>query len=201
MSDNEISVALSVPIGILCSFVVWWVLNFIISPKILFSKNISKIPYGNGFAYRFKFENTGSRDIFDIKLIAKLRIKSLIENLNNNYEVIYLPLDNDYIPLIESTRKRSARIRSVPRIELKYIEEKNLKYFPENISAAIKNGNPDLEEVMKLGSKADLQLFVIGYDSISGAKKIFSSKAYAPEDIKLGYFDKHGLNVESSEKT
>ena len=51
--------------------------------------------------------------------------------------------------------------------------------------------NPQLlEHLMKLGTKATLQVFMFGYDEFSGARKLFGPKVYAITDIKRRKFPK-----------
>ena len=52
-----------------------------------------------------------------------------------------------------------------------------------------------LEELMNAGSDSTLQVIGFGYDSFSGTRKVFESKIYTINDIKLGKFDKNSLNI------
>lgn len=188
-----ITLILSVPIGAFSSLIAWWILNYCIKPRIEFSDNVSRIDENSKSFYRFKFENCGNRRILDSTIFAKLRIKGL--KYFTNWEVIYLPLDNDHIPIIKSTKKKGKKLREVPRLELGLIDNKYFRFLPDFIQEKIQNDTITLEELMNLGNKSDLVLFVSGYDEISGALKTFESKPYKVEDIKKGKFDNFGLNV------
>ena len=191
--EKWISLLVSVPIGAISSLIAWWILNYCIKPKIKFSDNISRIDEDSKSFYRFKFENSGRRRIVDSEIIAKLRIKGL--KYSTNWEVIYLPLDNNRIPIIKSVKKEKNKLREVPRLELGLIDQKYFRFLPDKIKQMIIDDSIKLEDLMNLVSKTELILIVSGYDEISGAKKTFESKPYKIDDIKKGKFDNYGLNV------
>lgn len=188
-----ITLLLSVPIGAISSLIAWWILNYCIKPEIRFSEDISKINEFSKSFYRFKFENCGKRNIFDSELVAKLRIKGL--KYSTNWEVIDLPLDNNRIPVINSIIKGDRKVREVPRIELGLIDSKHFRFLNDSVKTKIQDDSITLEELMGLGAKSELILYVTGFDEISGARKTFESKAYKLSDIKEGKFNNYGLNV------
>lgn len=188
-----ISIFISIPIGAFSSLIAWWVLNYWIKPKINFSNDISRLDVDNKSFYRFKFENSGTRRILDSEITAKLRIRGL--KFSKNWEVIYLPLDNDRIPVIHSIKKYYKKIREVPRIELSFIDLKYYRFLPERIIDKIQKDTITLEELMNLGIDSELILYITGFDEISGARKTFESKPYKVSDIKKGPFDNYGLSV------
>ena len=192
--ETWITLLLSVPIGAISSLIAWWILNYCIKPEIRFSEDISKINENSKAFYRFKFENCGKRNIFDSELVAKLRIKGL--KYSTNWEVIYLPLDNNRIPVIKSINKSDKKLREVPRIELGLIDSKHFRFLSKSIKMKILDDSITLEELMKLGNDSELILYVTGFDEISGARKTFESKAYKISDIKEGKFNNYGLNVD-----
>ena len=191
--ETWVTIFISIPIGAISSLIAWWILNYCIKPKIIFSNDISRIDEHNKPFYRFKFENCGSRRILDSQIIAKLRIKGL--KYSTNLEIIYLPLDNEFIPIIKPTKNDLKKIREVPRLELGLIDSKYFRFLEDNIKEKIKNDKITLEELMTLGIESELILYVTGFDEISGAKKTFESKPYKITDIKKGKFNSSGLNV------
>ena len=192
--NDWLIILISIPLGAFSSIIAWWILNFWIKPDIKFSEDISMTYYDSIPIYRFKFENSTLRKIIDISLIAKLRIKGL--RFKSTWEVIYLPLDNDIIPTINSSKRKQNVTREVPRLELGLIETKNFRYLPNEVKEKVENNTLSLEELMNLGSESELILYVTGYDGISGAKKTFESKPYKISNIKNGIFSKTGLNIE-----
>jgi hypothetical protein len=114
--ETWITILISIPLGALSSLIAWWILNYWIKPEIKFSDSISKTESDSIPIYRLKFENCGKRKILDNVLIAKLRIKGI--RYKSNWEVIYLPIDNDRIPIIKPVKGKTNVIREVPRLEL-----------------------------------------------------------------------------------
>ena len=188
-----ITIFISIPIGAISSLIAWWILNFAIKPKVKFSDDISKIIQNSTAFYRLKFENAGKRKILECTIIAKLRIKGI--SFKTNWEVLYLPLDNDFVPILKSSTIKKKRLREVPRLELNIIDSKYFRFLPDKITDKIKDNSIELEDLLRLGTEAELRLIVSGYDGISGAKKTYESKPYKISDIKKGKFDNHGLNV------
>jgi len=187
-----ITLLISVPIGAISSLIAWWILNYCIKPKVTFSEDISRTFEDTKSFYRFKFENSGKRKIVDVEAIAKLRIKGL--KYTTNWEVIYLPLDNSHIPIIRSVKKEKEKLRELLRLELGLIGLNYFRFLPVNITDKITDDSITLEELMNLGTEAELILIISGYDEISGAKKTFEYK-YQESDIKDGIFNRTGLNV------
>ena len=173
--------------------IAWWVLNYCIKPKISFSDSIARDDESKTSFYRFKFENNGSRRILDCEIIAKLRIKGL--KYSTNWEIIYLPLDNEKIPIIKSIKTKNKKLREVPRLELGLIDNRYFRFLPPDIKGKIEANTIKLEELMKLGKTSELILIVTGFDEISGAKKTFESKPYHLTDIKKGKFQNSGLKI------
>jgi hypothetical protein len=80
MWETIIALIISIPIGIACSIIAWWILFRKVVPCISFSDEISKTRLedsDSGFCYRVKFENSGRRDIIDLQIHAYLRIVGL----------------------------------------------------------------------------------------------------------------------------
>ncbi|MDB5226899.1 MAG: hypothetical protein JWN78_1092 [Bacteroidota bacterium] len=184
---------ISVPLGAFSSLIAWYILNHLIKPKIKFSDWISKLYENNVPFYRFKFENNGKRNIVEVEITAKLRIKGL--RFTNNWEVIYLPLDNNNIPIIYSIKSKNKILREVPRLELSIIEPRYYKFLSEVIVKRINSGNITLEELFSLGTHAELILIISGFDEISGARKTFCSEPYTLNRIKEGIFENNGLEI------
>lgn len=65
--------------------------------------------------------------------------------------------------------------------------------FPKALHKKAKDKQLTLEDLLSLGSRAKLEMFVSGYDEFSGAWKVFSSKEYLLEDIINGRF--RGLSI------
>lgn len=195
------SFLVGIPVGILGSLFAWWILFHRIVPRILFSPSISKTKTDDnksGYRYRFKFENIGKRNIIDLEVFAKLRIKAVSPSYPNNWAVIFIPLEYDRIPKLRTVKK--SHLREVIRLRVDKIDEFNNPVYPESIRLKCKESSILLEDIMALGADATLQIFVFGYDEFSGARRVFESKLYKLNDIKFGPFDKKGLEVIEANK-
>jgi hypothetical protein len=70
----------------------------------------------------------------------------------------------------------------------------NLMY-PDEIRQKAKKKELLLEDLLCLGSDAFLEINLFGYDEFSGSRKLFVSKRYRLQDIKLGKFRCSGMDV------
>jgi len=187
--DPVLSNFLGIITGILSSLVTWWLLFHGLVPRIKFSEFISKLPLTENpskFKYRFKFENVGPRALIDAQIQARLSIKGL--QFENSWTVFKLTFNSSgekkaEIPLISSKHNRVLRfyINSVQGI-------KESKLLPEEIRLKASNGSILLEDLLILGSSASMTGYVFGYDTFSGARKLFISKKYRINDIRIGRF-------------
>ncbi|MDR1792099.1 MAG: hypothetical protein LBR36_01445 [Bacteroidales bacterium] len=167
-------------------------------------KTISKLPTKENkskYKYRFKFENIGKRNIIDIEVIVRLRIKGLKPDLPRNWEVIYLPttaLEYKKIAIIRPVSKTKIRpVLEIKTYECDYFQK---EFFPSEIKEKSQNGTLTLEEVMQLGTKSEFQILIFGTDTFSGARKFFESKFFGKGDIIEGYFDRNGVEVQGQIK-
>ena len=195
MCNFLISVLVSSLIGVGASFFVWWLTFKHWTPKLEFGKTISKLPTEENkskFKYRFKFENTGKRNIIDIEVIVRLRIRGIKTDFPNNWEVIYLPtssLDYKKVAIVRPTSK--SRIR--PILEIKPYE---CDYFQKDfIKTKAKKNVLTLDDIMQLWPDSEFQIMMIGTDEFSGARKFFESTTFNKNDIVQGHFDKNGVDV------
>jgi hypothetical protein len=187
--DNLLTNLLGFLVGLLTSFLTWWILAHWIIPKIEFSKDISKLKTeddGSGYMYRIKFINVGRRGLIDMQVVARLLIKGL--SIPRNWVTIKIPLEwngsyKTEIPKLSAKSNRIIRLflSSSPDLQMN-------SYIPEVIRDKARLGKLTLEELLSLGSRAKLTIWVFGYDEFSGARKLFKSYEYQAEDIKDGRF-------------
>ncbi len=191
---------ISLFIGIISSYISWWILFKIIVPKIKFSDKISKIPSesSKGFGYRVKYHNCGRRNIIDITINIRLRIKGLFKDRKMTWKVIYLETEPEMKakPLIKPSKEGG---------NLVYINVNDTKYFSNPIfPIAIRDKHNKrellLEDILKLGDERKLEIILSGYDEFSGARKVFISKSYYIDDIVTAKFLEKSLEIDYTKK-
>jgi hypothetical protein len=171
-------------LGIIASFLVWYLVYHIIVPKIEFFPNIYKQRSNenhSGFRYVAKIKNVGKRDIIDVEIFIKLRIKGLYHK-QSLWKGIYIPVDDERIPKIKSQKDDTKR--TAVQMCLSKIKAISTKSFPDEVKEKLNNETLLLEDLLRLGNERELQIFVFGYDPYSGSRKMFESKVYGMNDIE-----------------
>jgi len=186
--------------GVGASYLVWWLTSKYYVPKIRFSEEISKLRTNDNpsnFKYRFKFENYGKRNIFDLEIIVRLRIKGLREGFPKNWEVIYIPtstLEYKRVAIVKPVTTDEFR----PVLEIKTYECDFFQqdFFPEEIRVMSRLKTLTLDDVLNIGEDANFQIMINGTDEFSGSRKFFGQKTkYTSNSIAEGLFDMYGLDV------
>jgi hypothetical protein len=202
---NYFEFLLGVAAGIATNFFVWWVLFHWLDPDIQFSPQLSKVPRARTeldkaqFRYRVKLENSGRRRAIDIEIMARLRVKGL--KTPQIWNILYVPLRSNgdvshRIPFMDPAKTGVVANRKIIFLHLNSSDTlPHWSIFPEEIRQRAENRELLLEELLSIGSKADLQFYAYAYDSFSGTRKLFVSKRYTAEDIAEGPFAQDGLNV------
>lgn len=205
ISELIISNAIGLVLGLGTSFFSWWVLFHKIVPKIEFCPYISKIPRGKdgGFSYRIKFKNTGKRAIIDVQCTARLVVDW--EGTKKNWTVAYIPLNSsgDRKTELPKVGKGGSRVLY---FYLKDITTFKISHkYPDEFREKASENTITLEDILALGEKSEIKIYVTGYDEFSGSKKVFESKYFSVSDIKNGVFkdldvvSEHSCREEQSE--
>ncbi len=185
--------------GVAASFFVWWWTFKYLVPKINFADSISRLETdenNSGFRFRLKFENSGSRNIIDLQVLIRLRIKGIRQEYQSNWEVVYIPTSSlDYRNVAIVRPASSGGLR--PLLEIKTYECEYFKknVFPQQIRDLANNNQLTLDDVLEIGAEANFQILALGYDEFSGSRKFYESKSYTKNDIINGHFDLNSLNI------
>ena len=99
-------------LGIIASILAWYILFHHVVPKIEFFPKIYKEENDenpSGYRYLIRFRNLGFRNIIDVKIVAKLRIYGIYDFKKWAWKAIYIPIDDNKIPKINSQKKSLKR--------------------------------------------------------------------------------------------
>lgn len=164
---------------------VFWILTFKVSRTyIIFADQLIKSDRIKKGGYRFKFANIGYRDLIEVTVAAKLRIKG-----TNSNQVV--PLDvtgygGGGFVIILPGMKTYYKLKGFGniRIMLVFMSKSAQKRLSKLIDFKKKKHKIELKDVFKTcGEKVEIVIYVYGNDSITGARKMFKSKVYTICDI------------------
>ncbi len=189
MSDIVISNILGFVLGILASFVSWWILFHALVPKVAFGNALCRAPTSDdasGWKYLFQFANIGRRLLIDVQIRARLAVPR--PDRPGLWNVVTLALDWDgekklEIPKVKNKGHLAYRlfINQVPDFQQSSL-------YPEFVREKATRGQLSLDDLLKPPVNGKLTVYVAGFDELSGARKLFASKAYIAQDIKEGRF-------------
>jgi hypothetical protein len=163
----------------------WLVIAHWIVPSISIISEIRKTASNenpSGYKYRINICNQGRRDAVDLEFFAKLRIQGLINGEPKIWRAIYIPVDDPRIPKMKSNRKKKSHM-SV-QLLVNSLSSYARDCLPKHLQKQLDERKLLLEDLMKLGKNARLQVAVFGYDSFSGARKLFESSELDEAFIK-----------------
>jgi len=193
-----ISILAGIVSGLLATWIFWYILYYVLSPKIEFSPSISKTKSesrGCGFQYRVKLHNSRKRIAVDAKLQAFVLIPGL--TIKRTDDIFYIPLGTSRIMEI-LPKSYSGNVRKIIHLNLdkdhftKIFQRNN---FPDSIRTLAFEKKISLEDILSLDEEAYIKFVIKVADSVSGATKVFSSKKYFKRDVIYGYFKKDSLDV------
>lgn len=195
MAEFLLAQGVGLVIGLVTSFFSWWVLVHGLAPSLEFSEKLTKrdIRYSvenkSGYIYQFKLYNSGKRKAVDVEVFAKLKVTGLYSEKEISHYVFDIPLTSDgnysyRIPSITNRRKGKSNLHFLWLYIDSATEFETLALLPENIRTKAKQNTLLLEDILSLGTKAELYLQAFGYDEFSGARRHFVSEPYTIENIE-----------------
>lgn len=205
LSNPLVAQVLGLVVGLLTSFFSWWVLFHWIAPVLSLSPYISKttdksLPEdaadASGVRYRLKYINIGRRAIVDLEIRAFIRIKGLDQAISWTVFDLRMNSDGDRInsfARIDPFRK--SKIRHLVRLYPNGIINCTRHPFPDHIRSKARERALLLEDLLSLGTAAELCVIASGYDEFSGARKV-QQFVYRHSDVRAGPFRNHSLEVE-----
>lgn len=188
-------------LGVLASWIVWFVVSRCIVPRIEFSKYLSRTQpnYQDNPLYRFRLRNKGRRQVIDIDIFFRIRIKGINPRFPDTWEIIRIPLGNPYnhIPFLPAPSKSKYASQTIS-IEAGSCEKFSRSFMPEDIRKKYHKKTLTLDDVFSITEEVEGEVIAFGYDEFSGARKMFRSKKYKKGDIRDGRFKHNCISIESA---
>jgi hypothetical protein len=181
-----VSTLVSVPTGILTSFVFWWWVTRRLAPRIAWS-SVLVIPSATTHTGtdhdqpRVKTVNLGRRDAVDLQVKAQLRVPHDVDNIGSPMSIVDLPTSVEWLPRLQRGSLRYVRLclEQVPPSELRRVGAVvGREPAPGCGLAEFLRGHPD----------ATVRLYLFAYDEFSGARKMFVSPDYGASTMVEGSF-------------
>lgn len=195
-----------------------WAIDIVFSDKLEKSKSIRN-GETNLYRYRFKCVNMGKRDLTEVTIIARLKVKTDPNSSIINTECITVG-DGCVIPLIykmyskkeqkdaskpENRKKYRPRIYVLSMNEVAYIEYSKTIY-KKSIRDKARARTLTLGDIFEAYPEASITIYMFGNDCVTGTRRYYASKEYKKEDISPGKFkpfegiDKHSCFAQMLKK-
>ena len=180
-----ISTVLSVPIGILSSFLFWWWLARWLAPRVQWSSGLAVPPESartdtDHDQARVKVVNSGRRDAIDLQISAHLRIPAGPDG-ENSLLIVELPTSIQNLPRL---RRGSFRYVRLCFDQIAAQERARLMFATDKPALG-----DDLATTLALTPGAAVRIYLFAYDSFSGARNMFVSPDYTSAHVVTGAFD------------
>jgi hypothetical protein len=188
-------------VGLFTSFFSWWVLFRWLTPSIALSDSICKstnvVVSTDGVertetTYKLQFKNDGYRTIIDFQVRALIRIKGLVNPESSTWRVAHIVMLEDggktyFYPNVAPFRR--SKIRWTLPLHINRIESFRTSPYPADIRAKAEAKSLLLEDLLSLGTAAEVRVIESGYDEFSGARKMYE-RTYHLDDVKVWKFKK-----------
>lgn len=178
--------------GLCLSFVLWWLLNHYLVPKLEFSEELSRRPVTydkQGVRHQFAFKNTGKRSIINIRLKARVRIPLRNKKGTTILNFFDISLSNNEI----FEMKPGVMLRM--SLDLHDSSSLNTPLLDKSITVKVNARELTVDDLFECYPNAVFFVQIIGTDIYSNATKVFNSKQYKKEDVRSGVFTKRSLDI------
>lgn len=178
-------------LGILGSIATWWIFAHWLVPSVRFEEKILVRPSKAGAGerrYLLKFANVGRRDLIDVTVMAYVSIQTK-PGSERSWSSSRLAFHrtgeiSHAMAIVPRGRNRLLTIHAAHSDQI--LHDMN---YSEGVRQSVADRSLDLMRLMSDGaaSKCEVRLraHLFGYDSFSGARKLFSSKSYGIEDFQI----------------
>lgn len=164
-------------VGVLASYASWFILFRLIRPALSFSWWISSQKEHTDEStpsYRVRVLNTGRRKVIDLSCTVRLRVKG-VGPRPGNWQITELKTSVSHWPILTKDRI----IRFYPNETSSFCESR----WGEDINEKAVAGVLTLEDILSIGTIAQIRVYVFGFGSFSGARSLFRSNWYEAKDI------------------
>lgn len=175
------------PFGACASIFAWWVLFHGFRPKLLWVDAVDLMHRPDmkpPVEYAVAFKNVGRRAGVEVNTHARLRIKGLVEARPQRWIVLEIPTNNQLIPRSLPYKKSGTRHLLV--LQPNAIRSADLQRLPNGLGAKVASGEMGLQDLMRLGSAAELRLAAMCSDAFSGSRHAFVSEPLSLDDFVEG---------------
>jgi hypothetical protein len=176
-------------LGLLGSFIFWWLFAHLLVPKVRFADEIRVVDRRDGKPgqrYLIKFWNVGSRHLIDVQVIANVSIQTKVGG-KNSWSTSRIAFHQDgsidhQMTAIPSGANRVCALHAACSARIA-----NNAWFSERVRDKCKDGTLGISELLSDGESRDLEVKIrislFGYDKFSGTRKLFQSKNYYSSDL------------------
>lgn len=187
-----IGASLGFGLGLLASYIVWWIIAHLIVPRVEFSNKIAKRQFGQDVTqYQIAFKNAGRRSMVDLEIVVRIGVYKFMGATGWAYHEVGT----------NARRVPDLKPGQLSRRVVRIFDTRHPISFVDAPSRKIKDElerHRTLEGILGIEEDAAVRVHVFGYDSFSGTRKLFQSKEYRSGDISLGRFD--GLVISAENK-
>jgi len=175
MNELVIGLIFSIPVGIACSILAWWILFHRYAAELSFSDQIVCDPDRPNIEspiYELRVSNQGSRRAVDLDVTIRFRYKHYM----NRY------MNIDFPNLQARCIALGAKEHRVLHIDVNEMVQGNRQHLPVEILAKAENRTLTLSDLLNL-SEAEFSVFVLASDELSGSRHLFESPKYGCDDV------------------
>ena len=187
---------LSFLLGILASAIVWFITSKVSRVKIEFPIELmgdSDPCDESKYHYNIEVINKGKGELIDLHMQAKITIKgadkknpglSCFALLNLDYFCHFPSLPYRGAKDKFGSRRCSGRLIYAINMDGAYEEFKKI-FYTDSIIEKAKNHTLQLDDIFCAYPNAEIQFYLFGYDSFTGARKMYKSKYYRKTNIRF----------------